>query len=141
LLTISNNQIILFTVIEGGVIPMFTRKKTIIAEKPAIRHSKAWDSKDKEATQFFVYILKLDNGHFYIGQSRELRERLSEHKDGKTFSTRGLNPKLQYFEILSSRELVEKREFELKQICSQNEREIRRMILDFKDLTNELDYA
>jgi len=105
-----------------------------------MEHSKAWENGDKEVNRFYTYILKLDGGKFYVGHTRELRERLSEHADGTTISTKGLNPQLQYFEILPSREDAEKRELELKKIVEANPRQIRRMIIGFQDLTRELSY-
>jgi predicted GIY-YIG superfamily endonuclease len=107
---------------------------------PNIEHSEAWQKGDKDVTRFFVYILKLDGGKFYVGQTRELRERLSEHRDDETGSTKGLNPRLQYFEVLSTREAAEFRESELKNIAQSNPRQIRRMIIGFKDLISELNY-
>jgi hypothetical protein len=50
-------------------------------------YSRAWEKEDAKADRFFVYILKLDGGVFYPGQTRELRERLSEHRGGRTKST------------------------------------------------------
>ena len=104
----------------------------------SIEHSKVWEKSDKESTQFFVYILKLNNGKYYIGQSNDLRARLSEHRDGESPSTKGLNPKLEYFEILASRDSVERREAELKNIYDKNPRQIRRMLINFQDLVAEL---
>ena len=104
------------------------------------RPFKSWDKKDSECSQFFVYILKKDNNKFYIGQTNDLRARLSEHKDGKAYFTKGLNPQLQYFEILTDRQSAQQRELELIRLNSQNEREIRRMIINFKDLIDELSY-
>jgi predicted GIY-YIG superfamily endonuclease len=101
--------------------------------KPRTEYSPAWGKRDSTAEQFFVYILKLDSGGFYVGQTRELRERLSEHRDGKEGATAGRNPRLAYFEILQSREDVAQREVQLKQLKQINEREIRRMILKFQD--------
>jgi predicted GIY-YIG superfamily endonuclease len=109
-------------------------------KQPKIEHSKAWEKADKGRTHWFVYILKLDGGEFYVGQTGELRERLMEHKDGKEPATRGKKWKLQYFEILTSREAAEHREPELKTILKSNERQIRRMIIQFKDLVDELNY-
>jgi len=106
--------------------------------KISIEHSKAWEKADKEFTKFFVYILKLDNGKFYIGQSNDLRSRISEHRDGGCPSTKGLNPKLHYFEILPNRNSAEHREAELKGIYDKNPRQIRRMLIDFSDLVKEL---
>jgi predicted GIY-YIG superfamily endonuclease len=97
------------------------------------RKMEAQEEKDEEAKCFFVYILKLDDGNFYIGQTRELRERISEHKDNKTDSTAKKNPKLQYFEIVQTREIAIEREKELKAIVKANQREIRRMIITFQD--------
>ena len=105
-----------------------------------VEHSKAWEKGDKEARCFFVYILKQDGGKFYIGHTRELRERLSEHMDGKTASIKGSNPRLQYFEMLPTREAAECREADLKKVAESNPREIRRMIIGFKDLVDELNY-
>ena len=85
-----------------------------INQRYRLEHSDTWAKGDKGAERFFVYILKLDDGYFYVGQTRELRERLSEHRDQKTASTAGRNPKLQYFEILPTREAAELREAELK---------------------------
>ena len=105
------------------------------------RPSKAWRRNDETARSFYVYILKLDVGAFYVGQTRELRERMLEHRDGRTQSTAGRNPKLQYFEILSSRESAMTREVEIKAAVKGNNREILRMVTSFHDLVNELDFG
>jgi len=101
-------------------------------------HSKAWEKGDKEAGRFFVYILKLDDGSFYVGQTRELRERMSEHRDNKTPSTAGKNPKLQFFAIMPDRETAALAEIELKKLLDSNPRQIRRIILGFQDLIREV---
>ena len=108
--------------------------------QPKIEHSKAWEKADKDRTRWFVYILKLDDGEFYVGHTGELRERLMEHFDGKTEATKGLKWKLQYLEILPGRTAAELRESELKVIAISNPRQIRRMIIEFKDLIDELKY-
>ncbi|MBC8281849.1 MAG: GIY-YIG nuclease family protein [Chloroflexi bacterium] len=103
--------------------------------------SPTWDKKrDAESKQFFAYILKLDGGEFYAGQTRELRERLSEHMDGRTRSTVGKNPKLVWFTTLASRKDATEMEVELKKLIDSNPREIRRMYIEFKDLVGELNY-
>ena len=104
-----------------------------------IEHSDSWTKGDKGIHRFFVYILKLDGADFYIGQTRELRERLSEHRDKNTSSTAGRNPKLKYFEIFPTREAAELREAELKRLKDSNPRQIRRMIIGFQDLIRELE--
>ncbi|MBI4328550.1 MAG: GIY-YIG nuclease family protein [Chloroflexi bacterium] len=99
-----------------------------------IEHEEAWERKDATATEWFVYILKLDGSQrFYVGQTRDLEERMTEHQDGKTASTRGLRPRLVYFERHPSRAEVELREAELKDIANRNEREIRKLITRFQN--------
>ena len=46
----------------------------------------------------YLYILKLDGGIFYTGQTNALELRLQEHRDGQTKSTAGKNPRLVWFE-------------------------------------------
>jgi len=110
-------------------------------KRPYIPHpSKAWAKRDKGAEKFYVYILKLDDGTYYIGQTRELRERMIEHRDGQTSSIGTRKCKLQYFEILGSRESAMLREKELKDIKRKNRREILRIICDFQAVAEVLDY-
>ena len=104
-------------------------------------YSEAWEQGDAAADQFFVYILKLDEGKFYAGQTRELRERLSEHRDGHVQTTTGRNPKLVWFCTLPTREDAAEVELELKKLVASNPREVRRMVIDFHDLVEELDYT
>jgi predicted GIY-YIG superfamily endonuclease len=107
--------------------------------KYKVEHSKAWDKADEGAEHFFAYILKLDDGSFYVGHTRELRERLSEHRDDETRSIAGRNPRLQYFEVLPTRDSAKLREVELKTLRDKNPRQIRRMIISFQDRLREVD--
>ena len=102
--------------------------------------SKAWAKKDEGVDAFYVYILKLDNGVYYVGHTRELRERMIEHRDGSIVSTAGKHPKLRYFEVLPTRETAMTREAEIEKIRKKNNREILRMITRFNDLVRELDF-
>lgn len=104
-------------------------------------HSTAWEKRDATASEFFVYLLKLNGGDFYPGQTRELRERLSEHRDDKVASTAGQNPKLVWFSILPTREAATEYEVHLKKLADSNPRELRRMIIRLHDLVDELDYS
>ncbi len=104
-------------------------------------HSPTWDAADADAKVFYVYILKLTGGEFYAGQTRELRERLSEHRDGRVKSTRELAPKLVWFTELSTRSEATELESELKKVIDRNPRIIRRMITDFHDLVRELNFG
>ena len=104
-------------------------------------YSPAWEAGDKEAPVFFVYVLKLKGGYFYAGQTRELRERLSEHRDGRVRSTAGREPKMVFFTEVTTRGEATELEVELKKAIDKNPRVIRRMITDFQDLTRELDFS
>ena len=109
-------------------------------KKSYIPHpSNSWIKKDEGITKFYVYILKLDNGQIYVGHTRELRERMLEHKEGVTRSTAGEHPKLRYFEILPTREKAMLREQEIKLLIKNNRREIFRMITEFRSLISEVD--
>ena len=92
-----------------------------------------WDDSGHEDNEFFIYILKLDGGKFYAGHTRELRERLGEHRDGKTKSTASQNPVLVWFEIVDTRDEAAEREARLKEMIDGNERKVRRMVNRFQD--------
>jgi len=65
---------------------------------------------------FYVHLLRsvADDG-FYIGFSRDLKRRFSEHKRGICFATKHRRPwKLIYYETYTEREDAEKRERYLK---------------------------
>ncbi len=117
------------------------RGQTGEAGKYRREYSPAWDEGDAEASVFYVYILKLEGGNYYPGQTRELRERLSEHRDGKVKSTKGKNPKLVWFGGVPTREDATSIEVVLKRLVDRNPRAIRRMVIGFKDFVNELDYS
>ncbi len=111
-------------------------------KQPSYRreYSDAWEEGDAKATkEFYVYILKLDGGKFYAGQTREIRERLMEHRDGTTMSTAGKNPKLVWFTTVSTRDQATELEVELKRLCDKNPREIRRRVRRFQDIVTDLD--
>ena len=41
---------------------------------------------------FFVYILRNSDGHYYIGQTSDLSQRLQRHNEGKVFWTKNRGP-------------------------------------------------
>ena len=104
-------------------------------------YSALWEHGDASATQFFVYILKLDGGDFYAGQTRDLRARLTEHRDGRVQSTAHRGSKLVWFGGVPSREEATRIEVMLKERIDKNPREIRKMVINFRDLMRELDYS
>lgn len=110
-------------------------------DKYAPESSPKWAAGDANATEFYVYILRLVGGEFYVGQTRELPERLSEHRDGKVQSTRERKPRLIWFTELSSREAATALESELKRTADFEPRKIRRMMVSFRELVRELDFS
>jgi predicted GIY-YIG superfamily endonuclease len=61
-----------------------------------------------------------------------------EHKEGRTPSLPGKNPKLLYFEVLPSCEQSMSRETDIKQLLKKNHREFMRMVVRFRDLIREV---
>jgi len=98
---------------------------------------------DKDADRFFVYILLMNTGEYYVGQTREIHERLHEHRNNMSQSTKGKEPKLQWFTTVQTRNEAADLEVELQQLNSNpaGRREINRLIVDFKQLSDQLDYT
>jgi len=102
-------------------------------------HSEAWEARDKGTSEFFVYLLKLDGGKYYVGHTRNLRARLSEHRDNLVKSTASQNPRLQWFASLPSRDSAASTEVELKKLNDSNPRMVRELVIGFHDLIREID--
>jgi len=64
----------------------------------------------------YVYVLKLSDGEYYVGQTNDLSRRLiDEHQQGEQWQTEGKNPKLVYFESFEGdHDQVDDRESELE---------------------------
>ncbi|PIZ99251.1 MAG: hypothetical protein COX77_01945 [Candidatus Komeilibacteria bacterium CG_4_10_14_0_2_um_filter_37_10] len=68
---------------------------------------------------YHVYILLDANGKKYIGYSNDLKRRLWEHQNGKSFYTRRLEDvKIYYYESYSNKDLARAREKNLKKYGS-----------------------
>ena len=81
----------------------------------------------------YLYILKLDGGKYYVGQTNDLELRLQEHRDGLTRSTKGKNPGLVCFEQWGgSKEELDKEEQHLTLLNAQNPRAIRRKVNEWQ---------
>ena len=109
---------------------------------PAREHSPAWRRGDEAAACFYAYLLRLDDGSFYAGQTRDIRERLMEHRDGSgARATAGRSPRLVWFRTFPTRDGAAAEESSLKALCRDNPRQVRRMILAFQDVVGELDFG
>ena len=64
-----------------------------------------------------------------------------EHRDGRTKSTAGRDPKLVWFTIVRSRDEATELEPLIKELCDRNPREIRRRIVGFQNLVRLLDFT
>jgi len=63
---------------------------------------------------YFVYILRLDNGDLYKGSTKDLKQRLIEHKRGNVASTKNKNLKLIHYECYQLESDARRRELFLK---------------------------
>ena len=100
--------------------------------------SYAWDRGDENATVYYTYILKMDGAEFYYGHTRDLRARLSEHRDGSSPSTAGRQLRLVWFTETPTRAEAASLEAALKELNDRNPREIRKMVIRFQDLVREM---
>ena len=65
---------------------------------------------------YFVYVLKLNNGNLYVGYTRDIKRRVSQHEEGlSTYTKKYLPIELVYCEIYKSRDDALERERKLKQ--------------------------
>ena len=90
----------------------------------------------------YVYVMKLSDGKYYVGQTTNLNIRLREHRDGLQSQTNGKDPKLVYFETFEGmRAEVDEREKELTQRnqSGAGRRRIREMIEGFREPLRLLD--
>ena len=104
-------------------------KASELERRPIISHA------DIERPIRYVYILKLSDGTFYVGQTNDLSIRLQEHKDGLQTQTKGGDPKLVYYESFDGmRKLVDEREIELTILNSSEKgrRKLRQLIERFR---------
>lgn len=90
-----------------------------------------------------MYVLTLDGGAYYVGNTNDLHARLQEHRTNMSQSTKGRNPKLVWFTTVPTRSEAEGLEKELNNLNAntQARREIHRMVVRFKQLVIELDYT
>jgi len=103
-----------------------------------VEWSNKWRVRDSGDGECYVYILRLDDGSYYVGHTDDLYVRLTEHRSGKHQTTKGRGPVLKYFEVLKDRVAAVNREVELKELCRDNLRKLRRMIVRYEDLLDEV---
>lgn len=90
----------------------------------------------------YVYIMKLDDGSYYPGQTTNLPVRYQEHRDGQQHQTSGKSPKLVYYEYFKGRrsEVNEAEDsFILLNQTPVGRRKIRQLIEEFREPLRLLD--
>ena len=87
--------------------------------------------KDDDTDVFYVYLLYLNDGDYYVGHTNALGSRYIEHTTGQSKSTRGKNPKLAWFTRVRTRSEAREHEKFLKEQCDSNRRAVTRMIDEF----------
>ncbi len=86
---------------------------------------------------YFVYVLKDEKGKIYKGMTGDLKKRLSEHKAGKTRTTRKMkNIRLIYFERCKSIEEARKKELYFKSAAGR--RYLKKVIKDSPARTTDV---
>lgn len=68
---------------------------------------------------FYVYVLADQDEEMYIGMTRDLKRRLSEHNHGRTRSTKGRSWRCIYYEACLELEDARRREIYLKKTQGQ----------------------
>ena len=95
-------------------------------------HRDEWAAKDARSDAFYVYILELEGGDLYAGQTRNLMRRMDEHRNGTTKTTAGRQPRLVWFDQLPSRQATVEQEAELKHRIDVRPAEVRQMVSAFR---------
>ena len=81
----------------------------------------------------YLYVLKLDGGNYYVGQTDDLVLRVKEHADDRTASTRGKHPTLVWFEEwVGQRDELNHEEDAMTHTALNRPRALRRMIEEWQ---------
>ena len=89
------------------------------------------DREGYECDAFYVYVLELEGGELYAGQTRNLMRRMTEHRNGTTKTTAGRQPNLVWFEQLPSRQAAVEKEADLKHRIDTRPAQVRGMVEAF----------
>ena len=95
----------------------------------------AWAAGDVGCERFYAYLL-LQGGHFYAGHTRDLRERVWEHRTGGELTSAedvGDVARLVWFQEYSTRVEAADRELQLKQLVIRDRRAVLTLVFEFQD--------
>lgn len=93
----------------------------------------AWEPGDEGCTEFFAYLLLSDNGDWYPGHSRSLRNRLWLHRHGGCKTTEVGAYRLVWFEVCPTRVEAADRELEIKRLVVTDPYAVLDMVFAFQD--------
>ncbi|MBI2979525.1 MAG: GIY-YIG nuclease family protein [Chloroflexi bacterium] len=105
-----------------------------------VEYSDAWVDGYMRSDKFFIFILEFDDGGLYVGHTADLTSQLSGYKKQKESANAGRNPRLQYVQMVATKEAAELREAELKKLLGSNPEQVHLMIADFRGRMHELGY-
>lgn len=98
------------------------------------RRERASDT-NAEPLVWYVYILEIEDGDFYIGQTNDLKVRLAEHAIGAGAErTSGKKPRLVWVNMATERAAAKRMEARLQRAKNRNPEEVRKVVADFKEL-------
>ena len=90
--------------------------------------------RDQKGKYFYVYILQNPKGRWYTGSTNNLRKRLRQHNENKSFFTKNKGPwKLIYYEACLDKQDARSRELYLK--SGMGKRYIKNRLKRFLSLT------
>jgi len=93
-------------------------------------------------TTRWIYVLKLKDGNFYVGQTTNLVLRRQEHQDGKQHQAKGKDPKLVYYRqfdgVRANVDWIED-EFTLLNQSAAGRRKLREILEKFREPLRLLD--
>ena len=96
-----------------------------------VQYSDAWIDGHMRPDRFFIYIIEFGEGGLYIGHTKDIRKHMAQYQNKKKAPALGSTPKLQYLQIIATKEAAEMREAELKRLIETNPDQIRVMISEF----------
>tara|TARA_Y100001970_G_scaffold31252_1_gene38779 strand:+ start:507 stop:1157 length:651 start_codon:yes stop_codon:yes gene_type:complete len=110
----------------------FQKPKNFKPGKYDLEHSPKW--RDEKDWGYHVYILELSDNTYYVGQTGDLRVRLSQHQRNEHKTTAGKNPQLIWFGEFPTREIAVEQEVEIKLMRDKDRNQFTRLIIEFNDL-------
>lgn len=122
--------------------PVKQRKPTVISSKqktsPRAEYTSMLRGGFPNEDRYFIYVIEFDDGIFYVGYTKDIRNRLSGLGKKKKTSVPGYNPRLQFLEIVTGEKDAELRESKLKELVKSDPDQLRSMSSDFYRQMKEL---